>query len=178
MTKKFIYLFLALALPGLIFWFLKKFGRNEFSVPVYFENGIQTDSICNMNVPGIYSVPDSVLSKVGIRKDAPAKLVVIYPFIKDDLSEVVRVAEKYIPDRVETVVVSGIPNNPDGKLRRVFFDYDQFGPIVYCLLRVEEPWSVVMLDEHNRIRGFYDGSRRDEMDRLDLELSILLKKYE
>jgi hypothetical protein len=48
---------------------------------------------------------------------------------------------------------------------------------VYCLLRVDEPWSVVLLDQQNKIRGFYDGSRRDEMDRLDTELSILLKQY-
>lgn len=177
MNKKFLYLFLALALPGLIFWFLRKFGKNEFTIPVYFEQGLQSDSICNMSVQGIYAVPDSVFKMVGIKKDASAKLVVVYPFIKDDLSEFVRVSNKFITDRVETVVISGIPNNPDSKLRRVFLDYDQFGAVVYCLLRVEEPWSVVMIDDQNHIRGYYDGSRRDEMDRLDMELSILLRKY-
>lgn len=177
MNKKFIYLFLALALPGLIFWFLKMFGKNEFTIPIYFEQGIKSDSICNMNMTGVYTVPDSTFEIVGIRKEESVKLVVIYPFIKDDLSEIIRVSDKYKADNVETVVVSGIPNNPTSELRRIFLDYDRFGVVVYCLLRMEEPWSVVMIDEQNHIRGYYDGARRDEMDRLDTELSILLKKY-
>jgi hypothetical protein len=177
MNKKFIYLFLALALPGLIFVFLKKFGKNEFTIPVYFEMGIEPDSICSMHVEGTYEVPDSILTRLGLDIDATAKVTVIYPFVKDDLSEVVRVVDKYMASGINAVVVSGIQNNPESKLRRVFLNYNEFGPTVYCLLRVDEPWSVVLLDQQNKIRGFYDGSRRDEMDRLDTELSILLKQY-
>ena len=177
MTRKFLYLFLALALPGLIFVFLKKFGKNKFSVPVYFENGIQADSICGMNTTGAYAIPDSVFERIGMRKDAMAKLVIVYPFIKDNLSEISRVNAKYSANDIETVVVSGIQNNPETNFRRVFLDYDEFGPIVLCFLRMAEPWSVVLLDKQNAIRGFYDGSRRDEMDRLDMELSILLERY-
>ena len=177
MNKKVIYLFFALALPGLIFIFLKKFGRNEFVIPVYFESGIKPDSICNIMVEGVYTVPDSVFTRVGMDIKSPAKILVVYPFVKDDLSEVERVSGKYASDKVETVIVTGIQNNPESYLKHVFLNYLEFGPYVYCLLRVEEPWSVVLIDTENRIRGFYDGSRRDEMDRLDLEVSILLKKY-
>jgi hypothetical protein len=177
MNKKFLYLFLALALPGLIFVFLKQFGKNEFSIPVYFEEGIRSDSVCSMNSNGTYSVQDSILAKVGLNKGAPAKLVIIYPFINDDLSEISRVREKYNSSRVDVRILSGIPNNPDSVIPKVFLDYKEFGSIVHCAFRVREPWSVVLLDQQNRIRGFYDGARRDEMDRLDMELSILLKKY-
>lgn len=177
MNRKFIYLFLALVLPGLIFIFLKKFGKNEFTIPVYFEHGIEPDSICSLKVEGVYTIPDSVFARIGLDKKSSARIVVVYPFVKDDLSEVSRVSLKYISDNVETAIVTGIQNNPESDLKRVFLNYNEFGPLVYCLLRVEEPWSVVLIDENNHIRGFYDGSRRDEMDRLDLELSILLKKY-
>ena len=177
MNKKFLYLFLALALPGLIFVFLKKFGKNEFTVPVYFETGLTPDSICTVAAAGPYQVPDSIVQKIGFRWPAGIKVVVVFPFVKDDLSEVQRVADKYAADSVAVVVLSGIPNNPKTQLQTVFLDYNNFGSAVLCWLRMNEPWSVALLDEKNQIRGYYDGSKRDEMDRLDLELSILLKKY-
>jgi hypothetical protein len=177
MSRKFLYLFLALALPGLIFVFLKKFGKNEFAVPVYFENGIFGDSICNLNIKGAYTVPDSVLQEIGLSKETDAKLVIVYPFVKDDLSQVTRVSLKYASSHVESLILSGIPNNPESKIKKLFLDYNKFGLIVYCALRVQEPWSVVLLDNKNQIRGFYDGSKREEIDRLDMELSILLKQY-
>ena len=176
MSKKWIYLFLALALPGLIFIFLKKFGRNEFDVPVYFEKGIIEDSVCGISTSSIYHVPDSIINKY-FTGQSHARVAVVHPFVKDDLKEVERIAEKYSNDELEIILLSGVPNNPNTNLNRKFLDYNQFGITVHCLLRIQEPWSVVLLDGKNQIRGFYDGSRRDEMDRLDLELSILLKKY-
>ncbi|MBY0433089.1 MAG: hypothetical protein K2U26_03165, partial [Cyclobacteriaceae bacterium] len=62
--KKLLYLFLALALPGLIFVFLKMAGRNEFNIPVYYETGV-TDSPCGITYPSPYSVPDSVRKRLG-----------------------------------------------------------------------------------------------------------------
>lgn len=175
MSKKFIYLFLALALPGLIFVFLKRFGKNEFTVPVYFEAGLVPDSICNLSAPAPYHVPDSIIQKIGFTSSI-IKVAVVYPFVKDDLTEIIRVKDKYVSDSVEVIVISGIPNNPKTDLRIQFLDYKDFGSTVLCWLQVNEPWSVVLLDDKNQIRGYYDGSR-DEMDRLDLELSILLEKY-
>jgi protein SCO1 len=176
MNRKFIYLFLALALPGLIFVFLKKFGKNEFTVPVYFETGVIADSICNFSSSGPYQLADSIIQKVGFKPSAKGKLAIVYPFVKDDLTEVNRIIDKYKMDSADFVILSGVPNNPKSDIRTVFLDYNDFGNIVMCGLRVHEPWSIVLLDERNQIRGFYDGSR-GEMDRLDLELSILLKKY-
>ena len=176
MNKKWLYLFLALALPGLIFVFLKKFGKNEFALPVYFEKGIVADSLCGFSSNTVYQVPDSTIAKYFSWKSG-ARVVVVYPFVKDDLSEVERIGSKYSKEELEMALLSGIPNNPHSTLPVQFLDYNQFGITVHCLFRVQEPWSVVLLDNENKIRGFYDGSRRDEMDRLDLELSILLKKY-
>ena len=177
MNKKFIYLFLALALPGLIFVFLKKFGKNEFNVKVYYETGIPEDSICGIPTAGAYHVPDSVISKIGLGQSVSASVIIIYPFVKDNLSEVNRIKEKYADEKIDMVILSGIPNHRKSQFRQLFLNYHDFGKIVWCLLRVQEPWSVVLLDGKNRIRGYYDGSLRDEIDRLDLELSILLKKY-
>lgn len=177
MNKKAFYLFLALALPGLIFVFLKFFGKNEFDVPVYYKDGLPKDSVCHASGVGPYVVPDSVFLKMGATKVGSTRIVAVYPFIQDDLSELNRIATKYQAERVETLVVSGMPNLPKSKLPVTQLGYSTFGWLVSCGLRVHEPWSVVLIDEKNQIRGYYDGNRRDEMDRLDLELSIVLKKY-
>ena len=177
MNKKYLYLFAALALPALFFAFLKMFGKNEFDIPIYFKEGISPDSICNVSADGVYTITDSVFNRLELNKESEAKVIIIYPFVKEDLSEVERVVSKYSSKLLDKVVISGVINNPITNIRRVFLDYNEFGPTVYCDLRVEEPWSVVLIDKKNHIRGFYDGSRRDEMDRLDTELSILLKMY-
>jgi hypothetical protein len=177
MNKKALYLFLALALPGLIFVFLKFFGQNEFEVQVYYQDGLPKDSICSTTSSMPYAVADSVFTRIGTAGKRTARIIAVYPFIKDDLSELNRIATKYQPDSVETIIVSGIPNLPKSELPVTQLNYDSFGWVVACAFRVNEPWSVVLLDEQKRIRGYYDGSRRDEMDRLDLELSIILKKY-
>lgn len=177
MNKKFLYLFLALALPGLVFVFLKQFGQNEFQVPVYFEQGLVADSVCSNVSSAPYQVPDSILSRIGFKNDPTVKIAIVYPFIKDDLTEITRIKNKYVSDSVEIIILSGVPNHPKSDMRQTFLDYHDFGNIVWCALRMAEPWSVVVLDKENKIRGYYDGSRRDEVDRLDLELSILLKKY-
>lgn len=177
MSKKTLYLFLALALPGLIFVFLKFFGKNEFDVPVYYQEGLPKDSICLINSSTPYKVPDSIFRELKSTKPGLSRIIAVYPFIKDDLSELNRIVEKFKGDKVEVLIISGVPNLPKTTLPVTQLDYASFGKLVACSLWVREPWSVVLVDDQNQIRGYYDGSRRDEMDRLDLELNIILKKY-
>jgi protein SCO1 len=176
MNKKTLYLLLALAVPGLIFVFLKFFGKNKFDVPVYYQNGMEQDSVCQMFVQGQYKIADSVLIQAGAQPNQVTVLAV-YPFVKDDLRELHRIAAKYTSDNVFMGIVSGMQNLPKSHLPVQEVSYASFGWLVTCALRMQEPWSVVLIDNHKQIRGYYDGSRRDEMDRLDLELSIVLNKY-
>lgn len=172
MLKKVTYLFLALALPGLIFVFLKFFGKNEFNIPIYFENGIVEDSVCSVSSKVKYAVQDSIIAR-----GKGATVVIIYPFVGDDLSEINRVQSKYNARGVNWLILSGIQNLPKSGISTQFLDYTLFGNVVTCHLRIQEPWSVVLLDSENAIRGFYDGRSREEIDRLDGELKILLKQY-
>jgi hypothetical protein len=41
----------------------------------------------------------------------------------------------------------------------------------------QSPNNIVLIDEQKRIRGHYDGTDRDELDRLEAEINIILKKY-
>ena len=46
-----------------------------------------------------------------------------------------------------------------------------------CDLLLQKPWTAVVIDDQRRIRGYYDPKTREEVDRLFVELNILLKKY-
>ncbi|HRG11297.1 MAG TPA: hypothetical protein PLJ08_22175, partial [Cyclobacteriaceae bacterium] len=64
MSRKFIYLFLALLLPGLIFVFLRKYGKNEFNIPVYYETGVTDAPAACGYYPTPYRVVDSILQVI------------------------------------------------------------------------------------------------------------------
>jgi hypothetical protein len=69
MNKKITYLFLALALPALIFIFLKIFGKNHFEIPIYYKEGI-SDSLkeCTGGYQGQYALQDSVFRYFNYKK--------------------------------------------------------------------------------------------------------------
>src|SRR5437899_2470523 len=76
MTKKIVYLLLALALPGLIFIFLKLFGKNHFDIPVYYMEGVSDLPVeCMGSHKGQYILADSILRTIGW-KNGDALLVV------------------------------------------------------------------------------------------------------
>lgn len=151
--KKLIYLFLALALPGLIYVFLRQFGRNEFDLQVYYREDVPVTS-CDKTLPIPYLIPDSVLAK-------PLKVANLFYLEGDSetesnlnrLSDEIS-AELYYTKKVE---------------RR--------DDVLGCALALKEPWTVVMIDSMRQIRGYYAPSTREEFDRLKMEMDILLKRY-
>jgi hypothetical protein len=46
-----------------------------------------------------------------------------------------------------------------------------------CVFFLKEPYNSVLIDDQKRIRGYYKLGDRAEMDRLEVELKILLKEY-
>jgi len=157
MSKKILYLFLALLLPALIFVFLKYFGKNEFDIPVYYQNGVtESDNECHVALSGQYFVPDSVLAKWNWRD---ASVLVSFAVEKENKELQQRLTEA----KIEDLLVIHL-NESDRKMKE-------------CVLLMKEPWDAVLIDSQRRIRGYYKLGNRDEMDRLDVELKILLKKY-
>jgi len=75
-------------------------------------------------------------------------------------------------------------------VKRVREEFDEEIQIIYpagkiaapdefydCDLLLQKPLSIVLVDDQRRIRGYYDPQHRDEVDRLIVEMKILLKKY-
>jgi hypothetical protein len=165
MARKFIYLFLALLLPGLIFVFLKRFGRNEFAIPVYFEQSADSlNSVCGTHYSQPYRLPDSVLHKSGW-KDGTIALFV-FPGEGRENGEFGRALDGF--DSTE--------------FQRIDVTRDRVGQGAYerwtsCVFMLKPPFHIVLVDAEKRIRGYYANGSREEADRLGMEMEILLRKY-
>ena len=161
--KKLIFLTLALALPVAVFVFLKIFGENEFNVPLLHQDGtIPSPENCDFSYKAPYTIPDSLIDILHLK--AEDSLYVFY-FDPSTGAAMRRVATeaKWLP--VQIVDRSFFPHETDERIIRE------------CILLLKPPASVALVDHRNRIRGYYDGSDRDEIDRLLVEIKIILKQY-
>lgn len=162
MSRKFIYLVLALILPVGVFIFLRSFGKNEFYIPVYYEQGIEDPSAgCPYLYSAPYRVADSILLRIG-KTHYPATLLVV------DTSSQVKAGLKRLTGEFEP-----------SEYQLLFPDKD---PTIWdhwcaCVFFLHKPWSAVLIDSKNQIRGYYSPNTREEMDRMIVEMKILLKKY-
>jgi hypothetical protein len=159
MSKKFIYLFLALLLPGLIFVFLRKFGKNEFNIPVYYETGV-TDAP----------------AACGQLSNSVSKWQILY-------YRVIRTANKPI------LVVTDSSTDVKRNLSRLKSELNDSFSVVFpesntrwaswldCAFLLQKPWTAVLIDAQGQIRGYYSPASREESDRLLVEIRILLKQY-
>ena len=187
---KSIFLVLIILLPVVIFLFLKSFGNNQFDIPVYYQNGVidTLDSNCGRST----AIPYLVNTK-------PASQVVhkIYHFEKSVTGELeFRLQEL---ERIQNAIGSNngvllfsFLNNPS-ITKRAFEKFDDrinydptfwsirpVNPATYlvfknCELVMDDiDDRVVLVDNQEQIRGYYDITDREETDRLIVEIKILI----
>ena len=163
MTKKLIFLTLALLLPVAIFIFLKIFGRNEFNVPLMHQEGhIDRPDNCDFTYSSPYTVPDSLMDLLDLKT---ADSLYVFYFDPSITAAMRRVATETRRFPVQVIDPVSFPRGTDLRI------------IEECILIIQPPASIALLDARNRIRGYYDGSDRDEVDRLLVEIKIILKQY-
>lgn len=177
MSKKPILLFLALLLPILVFLFLKFFGKNEFNVPVYYDTGaMDYPTPCGAPPATPYVVTSSAI-------EFKVLTVVAFPGQlseekrRDFDFELKRIANDFRGKEVNVVQVLEAPAeglNLTGEVMPL--DSGTYHRLKSCELLVKDPNVVVLVDDARRIRGYYEPSRK-EMERLTVELKIILKDY-
>ena len=161
--RKLVFLLLALILPVGIFIFLKVFGRNEFHVPVMHEKTAEVPLDCGFEYSAPYLIHDSVATLLKINH--ADSLYVIY--FQPSLSvQVKRVSVEFAGDPIGIV--------SPGELSALNVDQENFWK---CVLLMPSAHSVALIDHRRRIRGYYDGTDRDDIDRLIVEMKIILKRY-
>ena len=161
--KKIIFLTLALLLPVAVFIFLKIFGRNEFQVPILHQEGdVVAPGNCNFQYKTPYRVADSVI--VGLQGNGRDSLYVFY-FDPGLNTAMKRISVEFAAGSVRVVGPGDLAAKTD---HRIFRE---------CVLLMDASASVALVDHKRRIRGYYDGADRDEVDRLIVEMKIILKQY-
>jgi protein SCO1/2 len=159
--SKRLYLFLALLLPILFSVFLKYFGKSEFNIPVYYET--EVDSLgheCGYQYKIPYAVPDSLLVKlVG---GAGHVIMITIDSTAGTKKNFERINEDVGNTSYQFVVLKNDSLTDKWKS---------------CFFFLKKPWTTLLIDERNRVRGYYAPGTREETDRLMVELKILLKQY-
>jgi len=163
--KKPVYLLLALLLPILIFIFLKFAGKNEFNIPIYYEKGVDsTASGCGIVYPVPYVLSPSAMVS---QKNWHAANVLVFSQANIDFHEVESgLYDEF--DKNELWIGNADLLAADSTTTSLWRD---------CILFARKPYQTVLFDEKGRIRGYYDVSLREEVDRLRVELKVLLRKY-
>ena len=135
--KKFLFLFLALLLPVSVFVFLKMFGKNEFHVPVLYQEGVtEAPDGCDVQYPVPYVLPDSVIHKL----DEAGSSVIVIDFSEQPSAEMQAIKGEFKNDRVVIWNQSSVN----------FVNRDFLRD---CILLLKQPATVVMIDTEKRIRG-------------------------
>jgi hypothetical protein len=162
--KKILFLFLALLLPICIFLFLKIFGKNEFDVPPLHQQGAApSPQHCRVSYTVPYTLPDSVMTLIST---PAAKATLFIVNFSGSESVLDRVREENGEGEVQIISPQALATDP------VTLRY-----LKNCILLLPEPHDLVLVDSQKRIRGYYTSADREEIDRLLVEVNIILKKY-
>lgn len=156
--KKVLFLCLALLLPVGTFLFLKFFGKNKFEVPFLHEQPITAAAGCDYAYPSPYLLADSIMRSIQNGKESNLYLLnfsndpTVVNTITDDFAE----TEVMLVDGPS---ISGLP------------DFEK------CVLLKPENADLVLIDSKKRIRGYYEAADLDELDRMVVEVRILIDRY-
>lgn len=154
---------MALIVPVTVFIFLKLFGRNEFRVPVRYEAGnIAAPPDCDYTYTAPYRVTDSVFTTLGLNDKDSLYVFYFDPSIAPGMN---RISVEFKGDPVQMISGESVAATIDPRHLRE------------CTLLAKADSSVVLVDHLHRIRGYYVGNDRDEVDRLAVEMKIILKQY-
>lgn len=185
-----------LLIPAGIYTFLKIFGHNEFDLPVYSENTGNGDRGLNIfNFDGLY---DSEGSKVNL--SSFGENIIIMEFVssltehKEQDYQIRRISDIFRNEksvRILRVFVNGdysgsnaakLIDQPERNISVLFTGHNEMNRMQSIIPSDDNPGStkgynkMLLLDNELRIRGSYLINDFEEIDRLILEVKILLRK--
>lgn len=176
-TIKWVFLFLLIALPVAIYFFLQAFGENKFAIPILYMNGIENRADGCPEVLDQYYVPR--LTDYDTTLEGTSSEIVIY--------NLGRVKESDQLLKSNNLVMLNEKMNIWPRVG--FFDANEKSEWLFnfakCGLNLEVSFSddslllndnLVLIDSERKIRGYYNVLERQEIDRMITEIEILLKE--
>lgn len=178
--KQTVILVVAFVMPIGIFIFLKTMGKNEFEVQPLHQQGVMNVSTeCGVAYTTPYRVPMNVLTDVRWSDQDSLTLYIFEGLSFDERAVTEKLAKantrselhllKIASDSLQTMTSQGLEI-----LSKDAVSIEQWRD---CFFVLEKGKNAVLVDKKQRIRGYYDVSSREEMDRLAVEVKIILKKY-
>lgn len=154
-----------------LFLFLKFFAKNVYRVPPLYQDGtIAVPSGCN-EITTPYLLPDSIFTRVaGISKPADTTRFVVFSFpgadVKAETDQLNRVKEAF-EAHIAAIVA---------EWNR--YDATALNQLRQCVFLMDgKEGNTLLVDGEGRIRGYYDATSREDVDRLKTELTIMLSRY-
>jgi hypothetical protein len=177
--KKVVYLIVALALPALIFVFLKYFGENQFEVEPLFPEGVSGIPVDCPEAPAgkPYRIPEKIL--LDLKWNPNDSLLLVYIGSSQHSNLLMRIVSNFESQKVQIVKIlhASEPVNTSGEQGWVMVPDETLRQWINCFLFLKKPNDLVLVDHQRRIRGYYASQNRDEVDRLITEVAIILKHY-
>ena len=192
-----------LALPVFIYIFLQLFGQNYYELPIYYQDGVSNPPI---NCQKSHSTPlrvdlASLKDNANISKQGKISIIA---FMASDcgkncqikLNQINRLVNFFLPQKDSLQAIVAVEGN---RKEDVFLQFNNSGSLYFVSLteielqdfiecelllplsdqnEVEHINQFVLLDEQNRIRGYYNGLSLEEIDRLTTEIRLLLYEYQ
>lgn len=158
----------AFFIPIVIFLFLKFFGENKFDIPLYYQTEITAFDDCeSVDVPYyIEALPKDQL---------PGVFLFLAPEEGFGINEVNNVKQR-LKSAVKGFGYS-VKTTDSSSLRYDYVEYigeSELTQLMHCKFITDTLNQYVLVDSKARIRGYYN-SDREEVDRLIVELKILLE---
>ncbi len=200
--KKILFLVVLLIIPVILFLFFMRYGENKFYVPFYYETGIPG---CGSEGGQHYVPEPEFLLKDTTEKLSRSEGFHIYALHENKttgsmnalISESVRVLDMFYPDNKLHIflLVNEDEENRDDMRNFITQQRVDTTHLIPCFVNnTKLKWfsscglgvlsgedtlitdmKFVMVDEDHIIRGYYDVGKKEETDRLILELKILLE---
>jgi hypothetical protein len=179
--KQTVILLLAMVVPIGVFIFLKTFGENKFEVlPLHQTGTIPVTTECGVDYNTPYSVSESVLRDLKWKNTDSLTLYIFDQPSFDKKALSARISESYSESEIRSYMVSSDSAKViagENELPVLWKDNVTLDQLQECFFLMEAKKNAVLTDKQRRIRGYYALENRAEVDRLLVEVKIMLKKY-
>lgn len=195
-------LLVILAIPVFLWLFLKFFGENRYEVPVYYQEGLHITGCPSESKE--HTIPaftlqqahgEQTISENNLDDQITAVFSFSYPCsaaCKEVMEELARVQDAFEEqEMVQILAIDKSSSNPEElrELSQTFQSKSErwkfltgekatIETLVQCGFVLKEQKElnhpIVLIDGKRRIRGYYAGTDPEEVDRLILEIKILL----
>ena len=177
-TQKILLLIVVLLAPIIVFLFLKKFGINQFELPVYYTEG-NPIAQCNDSSQVQHKVHSAFIENGTIA--LPAIFHITGQKENEYYSDLENVLSKYPGIKVWEIINTD-KAEINSKEYSISLDENAYLNFINCELALgEDKWiddgiafKYVLVDVDGKIRGYIDTTDLKEIERLDTEIDILL----